>query len=209
MNFLAHFHLAWPDEELVAGGLEGDFYKGPLGDDLPGTLARGVRLHRAVDAYTDQHPQIVQLRRALPAHLRRFSGIVADLSFDHYLSVHWDNFSDMPLAPFNREVYAMLARHAGDFSPRAHQMFERLVEHDILGLYDRWHTVTATAARIGQRFGRRNPFGDLERDLEPHRPLIETTFLNFYPDLQSFSKTLVDVHIDENTGSVARPGKSP
>ena len=30
MNFLAHFQLAWPDEGLVAGGLEGDFYKGRL-----------------------------------------------------------------------------------------------------------------------------------------------------------------------------------
>ena len=29
MNFLAHFHLAWPDAGLVAGGLEGDYYKGP------------------------------------------------------------------------------------------------------------------------------------------------------------------------------------
>lgn len=208
MNFLAHFHLAWPDEQLVAGGLEGDFYKGPLGADLPDSLARGVQLHRAIDAYTDQHPQVAELRRALPAHLRRFSGIVADLSFDHYLSVHWDAFSDMPLKAFNREVYATLSRHSHDFSPPARQMFARLVEHDILGLYDRWQTVTATAARIGQRFGRRNPFGNLERDLAPHRELIEAAFLNFYPDLQSFSRTMADA-AGERSAAIARPVKSP
>ena len=43
MNFLAHFQLAWPDEGLVLGALEGDYYKGPLGSELPGDLARGVR----------------------------------------------------------------------------------------------------------------------------------------------------------------------
>jgi acyl carrier protein phosphodiesterase len=26
MNFLAHFHLAWPDAGLVAGGLEDNFF---------------------------------------------------------------------------------------------------------------------------------------------------------------------------------------
>ena len=86
MNFLAHFHLAWPDEGLIAGGLEGDFYKGPLRDDLPEAVARGVQLHRAIDAYTDQHPALKELRAELPPHLRRFAGIVIDLSFDHFLS---------------------------------------------------------------------------------------------------------------------------
>ncbi len=53
MNFLAHFHLAWPDEGLVAGGLEGDYIKGPLRGALPPDLERGIKLHRAIDAYTD------------------------------------------------------------------------------------------------------------------------------------------------------------
>jgi len=30
VNFLAHFHLAGPDGGLIAGGLEGDYFKGPL-----------------------------------------------------------------------------------------------------------------------------------------------------------------------------------
>ena len=51
MNYLAHFHLAWPDPGLVVGGLEGDYYKGPLRGDLPGDIESGVRLHRAIDAY--------------------------------------------------------------------------------------------------------------------------------------------------------------
>ena len=49
----------------------------------PGSLRwRGVQLHRAIDAYTDSHPVIEQLRRDLPTHLRRYAGILIDLSFD-------------------------------------------------------------------------------------------------------------------------------
>ena len=62
MNFLAHFHLAWPDEGLVVGGLEGDYVKGQLRGALPAQLEKGIKLHRAVDDFTDAHPLILQLR---------------------------------------------------------------------------------------------------------------------------------------------------
>lgn len=186
MNFLAHFHLAWPDEGLLAGALEGDYFKGPLHGQLPPHLERGVRLHRAIDAHTDNHPLILQLRRELPADLRRYAGILIDLSFDHYLSAHWSRFSSVPLPEFSRGVYRTLQAHDAMLSDGSRRMLARLVEYDVLTRYDRWETVVATAARIGERFKRRNPFLELERVLAPARASLERAFLNFYPQLQSF-----------------------
>ena len=188
MNFLAHFHLAWPDEGLVAGGLEGDYVKGLLRGQMPESLERGVKLHRAIDAYTDAHPLILQLRRELPPGLRRYAGILIDLSFDHYLSLHWSRFSSLPLADFNREVYRILAVNEMNLSDGARSMVARLVEHDVLNLYQDWETIPATAARIGQRFKRHNPFLNLERELSPAKDALEQTFLDFYPQLESFCR---------------------
>ena len=187
MNFLAHFHLAWPDEGLVAGGLEGDYHKGPLRGDLPRPIERGVQLHRAIDAYTDSHPVIEQLRRDFPAHLRRYAGILIDLSFDHYLSSHWTSFSAVPLPTFNEQVYRTLQNQENALSSGSRRMLARLVEYDILGLYGDWETVPASAARIGERFKRHNPFTNLDRELAPARDALEQAFLAFYPDLQAFS----------------------
>ena len=187
MNFLAHFHLAWPDEGLVAGGLEGDYHKGPLRGDLPPAIERGVKLHRAIDAYTDSHPLIQQLRRELPRNLRRYAGILIDLSFDHYLARHWSTFSDIPLPEFNARVYRTLTSHESALSDGSRTMLARMVEYDILGLYLDWETIPASAARIGQRFKRHNPFHDIDRELSPARPALEQTFLAFYPELRSFS----------------------
>lgn len=187
MNFLAHFHLAWPDEGLIAGGLEGDYYKGPLRGDLPQAIERGVKLHRAIDAYTDNHPLVAQLRRDLPQSLRRYAGILIDLCFDHYLSQHWSSFSNMPLHDFNDQVYRTLTAHEDDLSDGSRRMVQRLVEYDILGLYLQWETVPAAAARIGERFKRSNPFGDVERQLSPAKDILEKAFLEFYPQLQSFT----------------------
>lgn len=186
MNFLAHFQLAWPDQGMVVGGLEGDYFKGPLTGTLTPAIERGVKLHRAIDAYTDAHPVIAQLRRDLPPGLRRYAGILIDLSFDHYLSLNWSRYCDIPLREFSDGVYAVLANHESELSEAASNMATRLVEHDILYLYLEWETVTASARRIGQRFRRHNPFLDVDRDLAAKKALIEQAFLNFYPDLQSF-----------------------
>ena len=191
MNFLAHFQLAWPDEGLIAGGLEGDFYKGPLRGELPAPIERGVQLHRQIDAFTDQHPAIVQLRRELPQGLRRYAGILIDLSFDHFLSRHWQHYSDVPLPKFNDTIYASLIAQESVFSPKACLMASRLVEYDILVLYRNWETVPATAERIGNRFKRFNPFVDIDRELTPCKDIMEEAFLVFYPELQQFSATTV------------------
>jgi acyl carrier protein phosphodiesterase len=187
MNFLAHFHLAWPDPGLVAGGLEGDYYKGPLRGDLPEGIERGVRLHRSIDAFTDAHPVPAELKNAFPAGLRRYAGILIDLSFDHFLSVHWSHFADVPLAVFSQQVYATLSEHRQHLSDGSRRMLGRLVEHDILGLYADWDTVPASARRIGQRFRRGNPFLHIGRELAGERDRLEQAFLAFYPDLQSYS----------------------
>ena len=188
MNFLAHFHLASPDAGLIVGGLEGDYFKGPLRGELPLDLERGIKLHRAIDAYTDGHCLVQQLRREFPPNLRRYAGILIDLSFDHYLSLHWSRFCDIPLAAFNTATYRTLVEHEASLSHSARMMLARLQEYDILNLYLTWETVPATAARIGERFKRHNPFLDINRELSPLKGALEHAFLNFYPQLQFYAK---------------------
>jgi acyl carrier protein phosphodiesterase len=187
MNFLAHFHLAWPDEGLIVGGLEGDYYKGPLRGDLTPSIEQGVKLHRAIDAHTDQHPLIAELRNHFPRELRRYAGILIDISFDHYLTRYWPEFSQTPLPDFAQQIYKSLSAREAELSPGSRTMAQRMREHDILNCYHDWRSVTGTAARIGERFRRGNPLLEVDWQLQPIRDRLETTFLEFYPQLQSFS----------------------
>jgi acyl carrier protein phosphodiesterase len=187
MNFLAHFHLAWPDELLVVGGLEGDFHKGPLPGQLAGELLVGVRLHRAIDAYTDSHPVVAGLRREFPPELRRYAGIVIDLCFDYFLAREWASYCEIPRADFNSAVYRMLDKHSPLLSSGAAQMASRLQQHDILNRYQHWETITATAGRIGQRLRHDNPLAATDELARPLLPQIGYAFRAFYPDLVHFS----------------------
>ena len=188
MNFLAHFHLAWPDEGLIAGGLEGDYVKGLLTGELEPGIERGIKLHRAIDAHTDNHPVIVKLREGFPKSLRRYAGILIDISFDHYLTQHWARYSTLPLEDFTREVYRALRAREEHLSEGSRAMLSRMLEYDILNRYHDWSAVTATATRVGMRFSRGNPLLEVERELEPVRTKLEQAFLEFYPQLVSFSQ---------------------
>lgn len=188
MNFLAHFHLAAPDRDLVAGALEGDYHKGPIDPGLSGGLQRGIRLHRSIDAYTDAHPVLTGVRRDFHPRLRRYAGILMDLSFDHFLSSHWSRFAEQPLSEFNGAIYRGLQSRRGELSAPARRMVDRLVHYDLLGRYTQWQTVSESAARIGSRFRRGNPFIGIEDELLRMRPRMETAFLTFYPALQDFTR---------------------
>jgi acyl carrier protein phosphodiesterase len=188
VNYLAHFHLAWPEELLVVGGLEGDFHKGPLPGSLAPALQQGVVLHRAIDAYTDSHLAIVELRRAFPPELRRYAGILIDLCFDYFLARHWATYSEISHREFSNAVYTMLDKHADHLSGNARRMAGRLSEFDLLHRYQHWETITASAGRIGERLRRENPLSRSDEYLPPLLPELERVFRNFYPDLISFSR---------------------
>jgi acyl carrier protein phosphodiesterase len=187
MNFLAHFHLAWPEELLVVGGLEGDFHKGPLPGRLAEKLQAGVSLHRAIDAYTDSHPVVAELRREFPPELRRYAGIVIDLCFDYFLARRWATYCEVPRADFTASVYRMLDKHSPALSSGAAQMASRLQQYDILNRYQHWEMITATAQRIGQRLRHDNPLGATDELTRPLLPEIGRAFEAFYPDLVHFS----------------------
>ncbi|KZX56849.1 hypothetical protein A3709_03460 [Halioglobus sp. HI00S01] len=187
MNHLAHFHLAWPDRALVVGGLEGDYLKGPLPDDIDAGLRRGVRLHRLVDAYTDHHPTIAALRAKFPPELRRFAGILTDLAFDHYLTRHWETYSDLRLEDFTQMTYLSLQEHRSLLSPPARRMAQRMQDYDILSAYGDWHAVPASASRVGEKLRRGNPLTATAPALEKLRPELESAFLDFYPKLLAYA----------------------
>jgi len=188
LNYLAHFHLAWPHEGLLAGALEGDFHKGVLRGALPHDLERGIKLHRAIDAYTDQHPDLLELRALFPKKLRRYCGILIDLSFDHYLSLGWQRYCEVPLDQFNVQVLDVLTQRRSQLSAGSQHMLARLLQYDILERYQHWETVPATAQRVGERLLRGNPFIDVEGHLTPVRADLEQAFTLFYPKLQKFVK---------------------
>src|SRR5689334_10874315 len=136
MNFLAHAYLAAPDESLIAGGVIGDWVKGPLDrQSLPADLLRGVALHRAIDAFADRNPAFLRSRARISAARRRWSGVFIDMYYDHLLAADWQKWSATPLEAFTAQTYAALDRHASHLAPEVSQVMALMASQDWLGSY--------------------------------------------------------------------------
>src|ERR1051325_1906124 len=82
MNHLAHALLAGDDDGLRLGGMLGAFEHGkPDPARFPPRVIDGIRLHRAIDVYTDAHPEGAEARRLLPSPYRRARGINVEVGF--------------------------------------------------------------------------------------------------------------------------------
>jgi len=185
VNHLAHFLLAAPEPALIAGALMGDFQKGPLPGRLPQSLAAGVKLHRLIDSFTDQH-LITQQARVRFGPQRRLAGIVLDVYFDRYLSRHWSRFCEHSLAHFNRQILAVLDDHRAHLVPPAEQLERRFRQHSILCRYHEESMIEAILTRIGERL-QLAPQMQAAMALARHQQTdIEADFLVFFPELITF-----------------------
>lgn len=183
VNYLAHLYLAGRDDEYIAGALLGDFVKGRLENmDLPPGVVEGIRLHRAIDTYTDAHPVVLRSRARLTER-RRVSGIIVDLVYDHFLAARWQEFANEPLPAFCRRSYDCLLARIDEFPPTLRRILPHMASHDWLGSYAELDNVALALERIGSRLRQPDTLLGVQADLERHYRGLERDFLEFFPDL--------------------------
>lgn len=181
MNHLAHFHLAGESAPLLVGALLGDYLKGPLTGCYEVDVELGVRLHRRIDAFTDGHALLRELRTRFPGAGRRLSGIVLDLYFDLLLVRHWERFHHAPLRCFSAQVHVALIAAREILPASAQRQVERMIEHDLLVRYGEPAVVQGTLLRLGERLRLPEAMSAAISRAEQLLAEIEQVFLQLYP----------------------------
>ena len=186
VNYLAHLYLAGDDPAAQVGNLMGDFIKGPIPESLSPGLAAGVRLHRRIDSYTDQHACFRVSRRRLASPLQRYGGIIVDVIYDHMLARKWANHHPQSLAEYAANVYRTLEAQRADMPPDMQRRVRGMIDTRLLEAYADEATVTAALDRIAQRLKRPVPLGAAGSDLSRDRAGFEADFEQFFPQLKAF-----------------------
>ena len=170
----------------MIGALLGDVVKGPLKGEHPQRWEQGIQLHRQIDAYTDCHPAIKACAEKFPSPFRRYSGIILDVAFDHYLIKHWQLHHQQAFSSFTQEVYQLLSDT--HWPEEAQEKANRIVQFDLLNNYQDWSFIIDVLANIGKRLRHQNPLAQAAPPLKQLAPHIEQTFLGFYPQLTEFAQ---------------------
>ncbi|MBQ4855021.1 DUF479 domain-containing protein [Rhodanobacter sp. B2A1Ga4] len=196
MNHLAHALLAGDDEALQLGGMLGDFVHGqPDAARLPPRVIAGIRLHRAIDVYTDAHPEVLTARALLPAPYRRYAGILLDMWFDRCLARDFPQWSVQPLQEYSLALRALLWRQDALLPPALRRFRGYMEAHGLPAAYTDDVVLGEALGGIGQRLSRANPLASALPVLQEREVELQGRFEAFFPELQSFAREWIGMHL--------------
>ena len=195
MNHLAHTLLAGDDEWLQLGGMLGDFVHGqPDPALLPSQVIAGIRLHRAIDIYTDAHPMVLAAKASMLPPYRRYAGILLDMWFDHCLARDFSRWSAQPLGVYSDALRALLWRHDVLLPPALRRFRDYMETHELPAGYADPAMLGHALAGIGHRLSRANPLDSALPELVAREAILQACFEAFFPQLQAFAREWIEAH---------------
>ena len=129
MNLLWHALLSGPETEVRLGNLLADFVKGRDRRSMSPAFLEGVRQHQVIDAFTDSHP-IVSRSKARIRDYPHVTGILVDVFYDHFLTLHWERYSPVSLEDFTAGLYAGLKSHPIALPADAQTTLDHMIAED-------------------------------------------------------------------------------
>ncbi|WP_080239769.1 acyl carrier protein phosphodiesterase [Spirosoma rigui] len=186
MNILAHGWLSGRSDSVLAGNFLGDFIKGdpehPRHGLTPGEVS-GVRLHRAIDSFTDDHAEVAAVRDLLRPRCHKYAGPAVDIFFDHFLAANFTVLTGESLAQFTRYFYDTLQQNTRHFPDPAVRMVTALVQYDWIRHYPTIEGIDRSLKGVSRRTAFPSGLDTAVDDLERYYPEIGERFSRFWPEL--------------------------
>ena len=184
MNFLAHLFLSGEPGELMIGNFIADSVKGGAMNKYTEGIQKGIKLHRAIDSFTDSHPEMLKSKERLRTRYKKYAPVITDIFYDHFLAIAWQDYAVVTLREYTNRVYAYLNLHYMVFPERTKQFYQYMIKHDILFAY----TTIEGIEKVMQGMSRRAHFiSGMEtatEELLKGYDSFKREFNSFFSDLQ-------------------------
>ncbi|MDR0228030.1 MAG: acyl carrier protein phosphodiesterase [Flavobacteriaceae bacterium] len=135
MNFLAHIYLSGENELIKIGNFVADSVRGKQYLDYPLDIQKGIKLHREIDSYTDQHLLWRQTKKPLVPRYNHYSAVLVDMYYDHFLAKYWSTYSTVSLEDYAATFYESLERNYEILPSKVQQFLPILLKENWLVLY--------------------------------------------------------------------------
>lgn len=201
MNYLAHLYLSGESEEIKLGNFIGDFVKGNRHSKYPEKVAFGIVLHRHIDSFTDRHPDVSACNKLLRPAYGRYSGIVADVFFDHFLAAKWNEYSVHTLRSFTKNAHAIFLSNFFMLPFEVKQFLPFLIQHKRLESYAKKENLFQVLEIMSRHTTLPSNSHHAMQILSEEYDLFETLFKSFFAEMVEY--------VEQEFGiEISRPGEN-
>ncbi|TXK25024.1 DUF479 domain-containing protein [Pontibacter qinzhouensis] len=186
MNYLAHIFLSGDEEDLLIGNFIADAVKGKQLEQYQPGIARGIRLHRLIDTFTDTHPVVHQSKERLRPHFRKYAPVVADMFFDHFLAIGFEQFAPVALEVFVDRAYSIIHNQFDLLPPRVQHFFPYMMRQNWLASYAEIEGIRQALAGMSRRTSFKSGMELAGDELQANYHLYAADFHQFFPDLIAY-----------------------
>ena len=196
MNFLAHLYLSPANEEIILGNFIADAVKGKMFETYAPGIQTGILLHRQIDQYTDQHPIFIKSRERLYPKYRRYSGVIIDIYYDHFLAKYWDEYHEENLKEFVSKAYHLLIHNFKLLPPRSKRILPFMITQNWLANYSNFKDLKRVFGGMSRRTSNNSRMDEAIEELKINYSDFEAEFRQFMPEIVEFAKSSAYYQID-------------
>lgn len=169
-----------------------DTVKGKPSEDLPEKIRQGIYLHRAIDSFTDTHPENRKALEFFRPTAGRLAPVFLDIAYDYFLANHTPIFAEeKDLKQFAVNTYESVEKHLHFTSEKFCFLFQRMKQHDWLSGYCKeenmarsFHSISLRTKLINDTLPVFHTFNSAKTELHKH-------FERFFPELENHVKNML------------------
>ncbi|MFB6257475.1 MAG: ACP phosphodiesterase, partial [Flavobacteriales bacterium] len=155
-------------------------------------VAKGILLHRHIDAFTDEHPRTMESKEQLHPYHGKWAGVVIDILNDHFLATEWERYSPKEgLRPFAVRMHRTLQEHRSLMLQKDRSILDRMVQDEWLLGYQHLNGLERAFYGLSKRTGEKN-FLNAPSTLKKLGSPLRSNFHSFFPDLIEHVQNSVD-----------------
>ena len=188
MNYLAHSYLSYQNPNLIIGNFIADSIQGNRFEGLTEGIIKGITLHRKIDTYTDAHPVFLTSKHRFSKDFDKYSGVLMDIIYDHYLAKNFEQYSPISLQKYADGVYNILKNNYDFLPEHAKRFYGYMTERNTLFHYSSIEGIQTVLTHLSSRIRNRFELQLAIPILEANYKEIEEEFFIFFDDLQVFCK---------------------
>ena len=186
MNYLAHLYLSGNDESLLFGNFIADHVKGSFLNQYEPSVQKGIRLHRLIDSYTDQHPVVLLGKIRLRPYVGKYAPVALDILYDHFLAVNWADHHPVSLSLFTTTVFELLDKKLLQMPEKTQLMYGYMRRDNWLVGYAEVKGIERALIGLSRRTKFESNLGNAAVALTDHYVIFEKEFTVFFEELKLY-----------------------